>query len=814
MALSLNRLALERMADEAAAQAFGVGFNDLHAFIMQKSEGREGGDMIKTLDALLCRLFQHRNRLLRLHLLPDEILLHIFKLAVEVDWDTDMRKYNSIHYDLKTYYKSLCPIQRVCKRWHDIIVSYAPFWSLISSTMPKNMIELALARARDSTLSVGVQHAELVEPSQFIYRVLQLSNRVENLSMDHGFGGSDIHVPLWTRLPNIQNLRLADVDGIPHKELDGSAPTTNIPSPRQIHLFNSMLPTIPTLYSQVEELVIEYPSETLTNNSLKLIAEGTPRLRVLRFDDIRNIDAESLNDPLSLAPMPMPNLRLLHISRTRTDGVAWLLNRFRPSPRTSIRIHSWDRNISPFKSQIRDRIWAALDSTMEQSFALDLAPWAYKFQTRNMSIEIEISTYENYPSILARSKIVEGRQDGIATLSAVIHCLQYSYNRLQPVDALPDELLLNIFKLVVENFITFDEYKNPSHFREKLKSYHTALYPLRAVCRRWCEVVSSYGPFWAVFDSRMPEEQITLGLSRSGSAPLTVAVFKRLPNATNKFIERMAALSERFSHLILDLVDEEVAYKSALWAGPAPNLQKLSIRGANANLFPTPGSCFKGTISSLRRLYLGFSSIVPTAQELYQRLEELTIESPSQALTVSMLDSILRGASRLRVLQFRLILMPIMASIGTLSGQIAVPSLLGLSIEMTDSLVISQLLSLFRLTPRTSLRIACADSRFNSFETYIRRHMRAIIRSTKEKSFCLNISPNTYFFRTYYTCVSLQVPSQGGRRLWPNYFANFSLHDGRAPIRVYLFLKTEGASDQLPDPQSIAGLQNDFFVLM
>lgn len=417
-------------------------------------------------------------------------------------------------------------------------------------------------------------------------------------------------------------------------------------------------------------------------------------------------------------------------------------------------------------------------------------------------------------SILTRPQRVEGRQDGMATLEAVIHYLQYNYNRLLPIDALPDEILLNIFKLVMEKFSTFDDYRDPSNFSEKLKSYYAALYPLRAACRRWCGIVVSFGPFWTVFDSRMPEKQIRLGLSRSGNAPLTVGVFKHSSNSANRFIERMAPLSTRFSHLILDLVDTEVGYASALWGESAPNLQQLSIRGANVNMFPTSESCFKGTTSSLRRLYLSGTSIVPTAQTLYDRLEELTIDRPSQALTVSTLDSILRVAPKLRILRFRLILMPIMAPSGTFSGQISIPSLLAISFEMIDSFVISQLLGLIRLSPRTSLRVICFDMQFSSFEAHLRRHIRAVLHSMKEKSFRLNMSPNTYLLRTYYVCISLQVPPGGGRRLWPNYFANFSPRDGQAPIRVNLCLRTEGTSDQLPDPQSISGLQNDFFVLM
>ncbi|KAG9047088.1 hypothetical protein FS837_003073 [Tulasnella sp. UAMH 9824] len=380
---SFNRTALEQLADEAAAQAFGVGSNDLHSFITQKCESREGGDIIKALDALLRRLFQHRNRLLRLHLLPDEILLHIFKLAVDFDWTTDITQNKSIHYDLKMYYKTLYPIQSVSKRWHDIIVSYAPFWSLISTNMPENMLELALARAHKSTLSVGVQNATSDELLHFTHRLLPLADRVGTLAMDHSLGER----PLWTGLPNIQNLQIRNMDDSPYEELEGSSQTVDIPSPRWISLSHSILPTVPKFYSQVEELTIGHISQ-LTSVHLKLIVESAPRLRILQLDGVERSDTESLDDPSSLAPMP--NLQLLHISRAYGNSVAWLLNRFQLSPHTNLRIQCWDWSTPPYQNQIRDRIWAALHSMTDSSFSLELAQWTYRFQTRKVSIEIEI----------------------------------------------------------------------------------------------------------------------------------------------------------------------------------------------------------------------------------------------------------------------------------------------------------------------------------------------------------------------------------------------------------------------------------------
>lgn len=368
---------------------------------------------------------------------------------------------------------------------------------------------------------------------------------------------------------------------------------------------------------------------------------------------------------------------------------------------------------------------------------------------------------------------------------------------------------------------TFHDCRSSDDFRQRIKSYYTALYQLQAVCTRWRRIVVSYGPFWSVFDSGMQERQLKLWLPRSGESLLTIGASKHSSEAANQFVKCMAPLSKRFSTLNIDLTDPSAGHTSELWAEPAPNLKLLSIRGAGDNLFSTPESCFGGVIPSLRRLCVG-SGAIPSARVLYEQLEELTIQNPTESLTIQELESVLRAASRLQVLKLGAIPNLVGAPTDTgYDGQIILPSLRLLSIEVTDSYVISRLLRSFRLSSQTSVRIVCGDFHLHGCEKYIREHTRAVLHSMKEPSFCLEMSPTTYSFQTRSVSIHLQVLLQSNRRLWPNFFANFSPIDGQGPVRVYLFLKT-GASDyptvpsydNLPDSRSIVGLRNDFFFLM
>ncbi|KAG8943888.1 hypothetical protein FRC04_002429 [Tulasnella sp. 424] len=429
--------------------------------------------------------------------------------------------------------------------------------------------------------------------------------------------------------------------------------------------------------------------------------------------------------------------------------------------------------------------------------------------------------FNDLESILARFQSIEKRRDGMEALGAVIQRLCSNYNRLLPIDALPDELLLHLFTLAMVKSSTFHDCRSSDDFRQRIKSYYTALYQLQAVCRRWRRIVVSYGPFWSIFDSGMEERQIQLWLPRSGDSLLTIGAFKHSPAVANRFVERMAPLSRRFSTLIIDLVDPQAGHASELWMEPAPNLKLLSIRGADGNWFSTPEGCFGGVIPSLRWLCVD-SGVIPSARVLYQQLEDLTIQNPTESLMIQELESVLRAASRLQVLKLGAILNLVGAPTNAgYDGQIILPSLRLLSIEVADSYVISRLLSFFRLSSQTSVRIVCGDFDLYGCEKYIREHTRAVLHSMKETSFCLEMSPTTYSFQTRSVSIHLQVLLQSNRRLWPKFFANFSPIDGQGPIRVYLFLKT-GASDyptvisydNLPDSRSIVGLQNDFFFLM
>ncbi|KAG8944810.1 hypothetical protein FRC04_001548 [Tulasnella sp. 424] len=394
---TLNRSEVERLAGETAAQAFGVGFNDLDSFITQQCESRGGSEVIGTLDLLLGCFSRYRNRLLRVELLPDDILLDIFSLAVNFDELKNITRSTDLPREMRIQYRNLCSIQRVEKRWHDIIVSYAPFWSLICASMPQNAIELALTRAKQSPLCIRAQYDEEEGAGHFMDMVLPMCSRIRSLILDLGHGGEEMFAPLWMRLPAIQRLQVVYAEDIPYQASDKSSPTHGIPSPHWIHLIDSALPTVSILYAQVEELTLERPSVPLTCDVLKSIVLSAPRLRILRLEMPR---LESLNDESPVDPMPVPNLQLLCILCANGDEVSCILDWFQLSPSTSIQItarDAGDMGLTPYEGQIRSLIWSALRSTTEPSFCLDLAPWAYKFQIGESSIEIEGGYHNTYP---------------------------------------------------------------------------------------------------------------------------------------------------------------------------------------------------------------------------------------------------------------------------------------------------------------------------------------------------------------------------------------------------------------------------------
>ncbi|KAG8975456.1 hypothetical protein FRB90_009536, partial [Tulasnella sp. 427] len=125
MAEVFNRVDIDRLADEVTAQAFGVGVDELSSFMTRNGQGHEERETLQALDSLLRRLFEHRNRLLRLEVLPDEILLDIFKLAIEFDKFNGTNPDISLQDEMAEHYWQIYQLQMVQKKWRDIIVSFA-----------------------------------------------------------------------------------------------------------------------------------------------------------------------------------------------------------------------------------------------------------------------------------------------------------------------------------------------------------------------------------------------------------------------------------------------------------------------------------------------------------------------------------------------------------------------------------------------------------------------------------------------------------------------------------------------------------------
>ncbi|KAG8984737.1 hypothetical protein FRB90_005139 [Tulasnella sp. 427] len=386
---SLGRI--DRIADEVAAQTFGVGFNDLSSFLATKRDDGEGKETIQALDVLLRRLFEHRNRLLRLELLPAEILLDIFTLAIDFDEFSDIKANTDLGADMPKHYARLTRLQMVQKKWHDIIASFGPFWSLLSARMPQDVLERVSRQSQESTLVVRVgwyrdgAHERL---SAFLHTILPLAKRIGTLSLDLQERRNPLIPALWESCTNLQNLQLIRVDKASLRSPAGTE-IVEMPSPRWIHIKSGQT-RLPIPFNRAEELVIQSPRSVLTARYLRYVVDQMPNLRRLCFDEIHQLDYTASG--ASELPLIAPNLKSLEIHGSDGRVTSWLLDCFRLSPSTSLNIHTSDQTtINSCEVGIRSYIKAVLQTIKDFSFALEVTPQSYRLQTREVSVEIKFT---------------------------------------------------------------------------------------------------------------------------------------------------------------------------------------------------------------------------------------------------------------------------------------------------------------------------------------------------------------------------------------------------------------------------------------
>ncbi|KAG8975761.1 hypothetical protein FRB90_009419, partial [Tulasnella sp. 427] len=262
----------------------------------------------------------------------------------------------------------------VQKKWRNIIVSFAPFWSLLSAQMPQNVLELGLKRLQETKLITSV-HGTVYRSDgrvrRFLRTILPASTRIRTLSINvFERGSGDLIKSLWTNCPNVESLHLAGKPEsvLTHSTKD-SAAEVGCPTPRWLHINTSDVPQIPTLYARVEELLIESPTSLLEARVLQMIFKSAPNLRIIRLDQM---DETQLEDPDVAADEPRvvaPDLKLLEILNSDWEKILWVLNRFQWSPSTSLKIQTWNGFIDHLcGDEVRAHVHAILRSMTDSSF--------------------------------------------------------------------------------------------------------------------------------------------------------------------------------------------------------------------------------------------------------------------------------------------------------------------------------------------------------------------------------------------------------------------------------------------------------------
>ncbi|TFY67608.1 hypothetical protein EVJ58_g1516 [Rhodofomes roseus] len=205
-----------------------------------------------------------------------------------------------------------------------------------------------------------------------------------------------------------------------------------------------------------------------------------------------------------------------------------------------------------------------------------------------------------------RSKVTSAQLDEIEkALAAMPTALQYVRNALSPINAIPIELLANIFKMVVEPAQSFPHSytTNP----DPIDGMHVS-----QVCRHWRSVAFAFPDLWSTVDTARPMS-VNAMLHRARGAPLKVIMRDRVSDdCVVPCLKDTGVLMDIVdeSHRIEELhVEPKFAYGSLLierFNQPAPNLRALTInhvQGPISNSFLP--KLFDGCTPRLERLTMG-----------------------------------------------------------------------------------------------------------------------------------------------------------------------------------------------------------------
>ncbi|KAG8943908.1 hypothetical protein FRC04_002449 [Tulasnella sp. 424] len=389
----LSPLVLKRLAEEVVARALESDINGLEVAMGDATQSHNTKYHIDALELVTSHINQYRNRLVPISWLPDEILLHIFHHAANIEWifsygeDTEQAYSVPNEPDVRSVYRDVFRLQLVCRGWCNLIESDPRFWTVISPGMVGAPLEKAISNSAYAKLVVlGQRDFDDKYHEVFLRQLASFSDRFYSLVLTKRWN-QQAPFPIWRKhLPNLAKLWLVNFeDDIP---LDQAEYFSGQPPPlRFLFALSSPLPPYPPLYESLEYLSVS-GAINFGSNLLIDALPNTRRLRTLHLT-INSGPYSPLGNVMQTEGCPpiieLPRLEVLGFRLCAPSFTVTLLERLKMPNFRTLRVRSQDVWLEPLVSVLSPFFHEALHKTV-RPIALDLKDETFEFRTEAKTI--------------------------------------------------------------------------------------------------------------------------------------------------------------------------------------------------------------------------------------------------------------------------------------------------------------------------------------------------------------------------------------------------------------------------------------------
>ena len=212
-----------------------------------------------------------------------------------------------------------------------------------------------------------------------------------------------------------------------------------------------------------------------------------------------------------------------------------------------------------------------------------------------------------------------------------------AWNAMLPVNSLPNELLVAVFKLDAED---------PELFMDGRLPYYYQWLRLMLVCARWRDVICATPTFWTrVWTTRNTPAWLDLCLARSAGTSLRISLY----DPSSEVIQKLAPHTERLQDLNISYAEDFLSISHLISQSSMSTLQTLDISVNQGSVGVHITAAHYPALRSLRL----FGVDLPSDHTAFANLRRLALGDfvwPRADYEPSHLLSILRSATRLEEL--------------------------------------------------------------------------------------------------------------------------------------------------------------------